>query len=81
MGDLWLYSGQSFKQLGQLNLPQLRSALAAVNRRRKEQIEMMGGTVKGGGTKEVDGTIAIEQRLKLLKAKTGKTTFDLRDVI
>jgi hypothetical protein len=80
LGDLWLYSGQSFKQLGQLNLPQLRSALAAVNRRRKEQIEMMGGKVSGG-EKEVDGTIAIEQRLKLLKARTGKTTFDLRDVI
>jgi hypothetical protein len=80
LGDLWLYSGQSFEQLGNMTMPQLRSALAAVNRRRKEQIEMMGGTTKGGD-KEVDGTIAIEQRLKLLKAQTGKTKFDLRDVI
>ena len=63
-----------------MTMPQLRSALAAVNRRRKEQIEMMGGTAKGGD-KEVDGTIAIEQRLKLLKAQTGKTKFDLREVI
>ena len=75
-----MYSGQSFEQLGNMTMPQLRSALAAVNRRRKEQIEMMGGTAKGGD-KEVDGTIAIEQRLQLLRAKTGKTTFDLREVI
>ena len=61
-------------------MPQMRAVLVAVNRRRKEQIEMMGGKVSGGD-KEVDGTIAIEQRLKLLKARTGKTTFDLRDVI
>ena len=80
MGDLWLYSGQSFEQLGSMTMSQLRSALAAVNRRRKEQIEMMGGKVSSG-EKEVDGTIAIEQRLKLLKAQTGKTKFDLRDVI
>ena len=76
-----MYSGQSFEQLGNMTMPQLRSALAAVNRRRKEQIEMMGGTAKGGGEKEVDGTIAIEQRLQLLKAQTGRTKFDLRDVI
>jgi len=63
-----------------MTMPQLRSALAAVNRRRKEQIEMWGGTAKGS-EKEVDGTIAIAQRLQLLKAQTGKTTFDLRDVI
>ena len=61
-------------------MPQMRAVLGAVNRRRKEQIEMMGGTAKGG-EKEVDGTIAIEQRLKLLKAQTGKTKFDLREVI
>ena len=61
-------------------MPQMRAVLAAVNRRRKEQIEMMGGKVSGG-EKEVDGTIAIEQRLQMLRAKTGKTTFDLREVI
>jgi hypothetical protein len=80
LGDLVLYTGWTFEQVGSLTMPQLRSVLAAVNRRRKEQIEMMGGKVSGG-EKEVDGTIAIEQRLKLLKARTGKTTFDLRDVI
>ena len=61
-------------------MPQMRAVLAAVNRRRKEQIEMMGGKVSGG-EKEIDGTIAIEQRLQMLRAKTGKTTFDLREVI
>jgi hypothetical protein len=60
-------------------MPQMRAVLVAVNRRRKEQIEMMGGKVSG--EKEVDGTIAIEQRLQMLRAKTGKTTFDLREVI
>lgn len=83
LGDLWLYSKQSFRQLGQLTLPQLRCALAAVNRHRKEQIEMLGGKVTGGGEagKEVDGTIAIEQRLEMLRKQTGKTKFDLREVI
>ncbi len=84
LGDLWLYSKQSFQQLGQLTLPQLRCALAAVNRHRKEQIEMLGGKVGGGGGgggKEVDGTIAIEQRLEILRKQTGKTKFDLREVI
>lgn len=82
LGDLWLYSKQSFRQLGRLTLPQLRCALAAVNRHRKEQIEMMGGKVRGGqGGKEVDGTIAIEQRLEMLRKQTGKTKFDLREVI
>lgn len=42
---------------------------------------MMGGTAKSGEGKEVDGTIAIEQRLKILKEQTGKTKFDLREVI
>ena len=74
-----LYTGWTFEQVGGLTMPQMRSVLAAVNRRRKEQIEMMGGKVSG--EKEVDGTIAIEQRLQMLKAKTGKTTFDLREVI
>ena len=41
---------------------------------------MMGGKVSEGD-KEVDGTIAIEQRLQILRAKTGKTKFDLREVI
>jgi hypothetical protein len=83
LGDLWLYSKQSFRQLGRLTLPQLRCALAAVNRHRKEQIEMLGGKVAGGGAgnKEVDGTIAIEQRLEILRKQTGKTKFDLREVI
>jgi len=83
LGDLWLYSKQTFKQLGELTLPQLRCALAAVNRHRKEQIEMLGGKVTGGGAgnKEVDGTIAIEQRLEILRKQTGKTKFDLREVI
>ena len=75
-----LYTGWTFEQVGELTMPQMRAVLGAVNRRRKEQIEMMGGKVSGG-EKEVDGTIAIEQRLKLLKAQTGKTKFDLRDVI
>ena len=74
-----LYTGWTFEQVGGLTMPQMRSVLAAVNRRRKEQIEMMGGKVSG--EKEIDGTIAIEQRLQMLKAKTGKTTFDLREVI
>ena len=75
-----LYTGWTFKQVGGLTMPQMRAVLAAVNRRRKEQIEMMGGKVSGG-EKEIDGTIAIEQRLQMLRAKTGKTTFDLREVI
>lgn len=53
-----------------------------MNRHRKEQIEMMGGKVSGGKAgKEVDGTIAIEQRLEMLRKQTGKTKFDLREVI
>ena len=75
-----LYTGWTFEQVGGLTMPQMRAVLAAVNRRRKEQIEMMGGKVSGG-EKEIDGTIAIEQRLQMLRAKTGKTTFDLREVI
>jgi hypothetical protein len=75
-----LYTGWTFKQVGELTMPQMRTVLAAVNRRRKEQIEMMGGKVSDG-KKEADGTIAIEQRLQMLRAKTGKTTFDLREVI
>ena len=81
MGDLVFYTGWTFKQVGELTMPQMRAVLGAVNRRRKEQIEMWGGTVKGGGEKEIDGTLAIEQRLQMLRAKTGKTTFDLREVI
>lgn len=44
---------------------------------------MLGGKVTGGGEagKEVDGTIAIEQRLEMLRKQTGKTKFDLREVI
>ncbi|MFA5401612.1 MAG: hypothetical protein WC359_14275 [Dehalococcoidia bacterium] len=75
-----LYTGWTFEQVGGLTIPQMRAVLGAVNRRRKEQIEMMGGKVSEGD-KEVDGTIAIEQRLQILRAKTGKTKFDLREVI
>lgn len=66
-----------------MTMPQLRCALAAVNRRRKEQIEMMGGKVTdgGAGNKEVDGTIAIEQRLQMLRAAGRKGPIDLREVI
>lgn len=83
LGDLWLYSKQSFRQLGRLTLPQLRCALAAVNRHRKEQIEMLGGKVTGGGAgnKEVDGTLAIEQRIQMLRASGRKGPIDLREVI
>jgi hypothetical protein len=81
LGDLWLYSGQSFRQLGQLNLPQLRSALAAVNRRRKEQIEMMGGTVQETAKPDANLALGLEHKLAMLKARTGRTKFDLREVI
>lgn len=63
-------------------MPQVRSVMAAINRHRKEQIEMLGGKVsEGGGKKEINGTEAIEQRLKMLKNQTGKKIFDLREVL
>lgn len=75
-----LYTGWTFEQVGGLTMPQMRAVVAAVNRRREEQIKMWGGTTKGS-EKEIDGTIAIEQRLQMLRAQTGKTKFDLREVI
>lgn len=44
---------------------------------------MLGGKVieSGKASKEADGTSAIEQHLRLLKTQTGRTTFDLREVL
>lgn len=79
IGDLVLYTGWTFEQVGALTMPQIRSVLAAVNRRRKEQAEMLGGKVSDG--RELDGTAVIEQHLRELKARTGRSTFDLSEVI
>lgn len=56
--------------------------MAAMNRRKKEQIEMWGGTVNEGGQdkKAVDGTTSIEQRLAILRAQTGRKSFDLKEL-
>lgn len=81
MGDLVFYTGWTFEQIGQLTLPQMRSVMSAVNRRRKEQIEMMGGKVRESEAKGIDSTVAIEQRLRILRSKTGKNKFDLREVL
>jgi len=75
------YTGWTFEQIGQLTLPQMRSVMSAVNRRRKEQIEMMGGKVRESEAKGIDSTVAIEQRLRILRSKTGKNKFDLREVL
>ncbi len=44
---------------------------------------MLGGKVTGGGAgnKEVDGTLAIEQRIQMLRASGRKGPIDLREVI
>lgn len=65
-------------------MPQMRALVKAINRRRKEQVEMLGGSVKETASKsdkQVDLTSVIEMRLKTLRAQTGKKTFDLREVI
>jgi hypothetical protein len=81
-GDVVMFTGWTFEQVGALTIPQLRSVLAAVNRRKKEQIEMWGGEVKEtGGEKVVAEADMLERKLALMKARTGRDKFDLREVL
>lgn len=88
LGDIAGFTGWTFQQIGQLTVAQVRVVLGAMNRRRKEQIEMWGGTVSENPRKAIEQPDeenevmrGIERKLQMLKAQTGKTKFDLREVI
>lgn len=82
LGDLVVYTGWTYTQAGQLTLPQIRATMRAINRRRKEQVDMWTGTTEKAATESGgDMTASIEAKLALLRAQTGRSSFDLREVL
>jgi hypothetical protein len=51
--------------------------MKAITERRKEQAAMWGGSE----TKSDDMTTAMEQKFAAMKQKTGRDTFDIRELI
>lgn len=71
-------TGWEPEQVGRKTFDQLLAVLAGI-RKKSEMLWGKGETERKG--KEIDGTTAIEQRLKLLRKQTGKKVFDLREVM